>query len=384
MSGAKSVRIRRDTLPDHPWIYGKQVRDAEPGTRSGDPVRIVSAKGEPLGSGLYHGRSQIGIRVLTRDPKESIDARFLARRVDEAVALRRKVLRLDERTNAWRVLNSEGDGLSGIVVDRYADWLSVQIKCLGMFRLAPEIGEILARHFPGARTVYRRDEQGEKIEGFKVPPHRGEAVASIAVDGLKYRVDLVGGHKTGTFLDQRDNRVLAGAVAKGRRVLDLFCYDGAFALACARGGAASVRAVDLDEKAAARARANAKANRLDVAVEHADAFDVLRARPKADFVLLDPPRWISSRGDEEAGRRRYLDLNALAIEGLPDGGLLATSSCSGRLSADAFLGILRGAAARAGRSLRILTVAGAAPDHPVAADFPEGHYLTFVLARVGR
>jgi 23S rRNA (cytosine1962-C5)-methyltransferase len=172
------------------------------------------------------------------------------------------------------------------------------------------------------------------------------------------------------------------SLARGRRVLDLFAYEGAFALACSKGGAKRVTAVDLDEAAVARGRANADLNRAKIDFRHADAFEVLRAKVDADLVLLDPPRWISGRDDEEAGRRRYLDLNALAVAALPRGGLLATSSCSGRLSEEGFLGILRQAAHRASRDLRILAVRGAAPDHPLAANFPEGRYLKFVLAEV--
>ena len=379
----KSVRVRRESLPDHPFIFRKRLGRIDPGTRNGDPVRILTSDGTPAGVGLFHGKSQIAVRVLCRDPEETIDRQFIRRRIDDALRLRRDVLRLDERSNAWRVINSEGDGLSGLIVDRYADLLSVQIKCLAIFRFASDIAERLSEHFPGARVVYRRDEQAERIEGFRVP-EAGDARTVIESDGLRMGVDLAAGHKTGAFLDQRDNRLLAAGVARGRRVLDLFCYEGAFALACARAGATSVSGADLDEKAIARARANAERNRLDVAFEHADAFEVLRAAPETDFLLLDPPKWIPSRGDERAGRQRYLDLNALGIGALRDGGLLLTSSCSGLLSDRDFLGILRVAAARAGRDLRILSVCGPAPDHPVPANFPEGHYLTTVLASVSR
>ncbi|MHC4860203.1 MAG: DUF3108 domain-containing protein [Planctomycetota bacterium] len=360
----KAVRIRREALPDHPWIYRKQIAKADAGTRNGDPVRILTKDGTSSGAGLFHGRSRIALRVLTRDPDIEIDREFLARRIEAAVRLRRDVLRLDERTDAWRVVNSEGDGLSGLIVDRYGGSLAVQVKCLAFFRLAPDVADILREHFPGARIVYRRDAQAERIEGFRVPEPEGDESSEIASDGIRMRVDLARGHKTGSFLDQRDNRVLAASISAGREVLDLFCYEGGFALACARAGASGVRGADLDEEAVARARDNARLNGLDVEFTHGDAFEVLRARPRADLLLLDPPRWISSREEEEAGKRRYLDLNALAVEALPADGLLLTSSCSGRLSAAAFLEILRRAAARAGRSVSILEVRGAAPDHP--------------------
>jgi 23S rRNA (cytosine1962-C5)-methyltransferase len=377
----RSVRIRRETLPDHPWIYRKQIARADPGTRNGDPVRILTKDGTPSGAGLFHGKSRIALRVLSREPDAVVDREFLAGRIDAAVRLRREVLRLEDRTDAYRIANSEGDGLSGLIVDRYGSWLSIQVKCLAFFRLAGEVVEILSEHFPGASVAYRRDAQAERIEGFRVPEPEG--VAEITSDGIRMEVDIRRGHKTGSFLDQRDNRVLAASLAEGRDVLDLFCYEGSFALACAAAGARSVRGVDLDEAAIERALANAERNGLDCAFEHGDAFDALRARPRADLLLLDPPKWISSREEEEAGKRRYLDLNALGIGALSEGGLLLTSSCSGRLSPSAFLEILRRAAARAGRSLTILDVRGAAPDHPVPANFPEGRYLTAVLARVG-
>jgi 23S rRNA (cytosine1962-C5)-methyltransferase len=378
----KSVRIRRDALPDHPFIFRKQVQRADPGTRNGDPVRILGKDGNPLGAGLYNGKSQIAIRVLTRETSAVVDGRFLRHRIEDAVKLRRELLGLERRTDAYRVVNSEGDGLSGLIVDRYGPVLSVQIKCLGIFRFGGELVEILTGLFPGASIVYRRDEQAEKIEGFRVPVSRGPTEVEILSDGIHTAVNPVEGHKTGSFLDQRDNRLLAASVARGRRVLDLFCYEGAFALALARAGAKCVEAVDLDELAIERAKANARRNQLDVAFRHGDAFVVLRERPDADFILLDPPRWLEAGGDDEAGKRRYLDLNAQAISVLPRGGLLMTSSCSGRLSTDAFLSILHRSALRAERSLRILEVRGAAPDHPVRADFPEGRYLTAVLGTV--
>jgi len=378
----KSVRIRREALPDHPWIYRKQVLRPDPGTRNGDPVRILTRAGEPAGAGLYNGRSQIAIRVLSRDPEAVIDRDFLAARIADAVRLRHEVLCHDDRTDAYRVINSEGDGLSGLIVDRYAKRLSIQVKCLAVFRLMPDVIEILREHFPGAEPHYRRDAEAERIEGYRVPGPSGPAEVEVTCDGLRMRVDLVEGHKTGAFLDQLDNRLLAASLATGQDVLDLFCYEGGFAIACAQAGARRVRAVDLDEKAIARALANARRNDVEVEFAHGDAFDVLRQGDVGDFLLLDPPRWISSREDEKAGRARYLDLNALGIAALPPGGLLLTSSCSGRLSTEGFLEILRRAANRAGRPLTIVDVRGASPDHPVRADFPEGRYLTCVLARV--
>jgi len=378
----KSVRIRRMLLPDHPWIYRKQVMSTDMGTRNGDPVRIRTREGKPLGAGLFHGKSQIAIRVLSRDPNEVVDEAFIRRRVAAAVRLRRETLGLDRRTNACRLVNAEGDGLSGLIVDRYNDRLSIKIRCLGMFRMASEVVAAIRESYPGVRALYRRDTEAEKIEGFRVPEPGGKTTADIEVDRIRCRVDLLEGHKTGSFLDQRDNHRFAASMARGRQVLDLFTYEGGFALSCAKAGARYVRAVDLDEKAIVRAKANAKHNKLEIAFAHGDAFDTLRRSPQADFIILDPPRWISSRDDENAGRQKYLDLNTLAIRALPAGGLLGTASCSGRLSAADFLEIVRHAARDADRALRIISVRGAPPDHPVSSDFPEGHYLTAVFATV--
>jgi len=378
----KSVRIRRAVLPLHPWVYRKQVLRPDPGTRNGDPVRILDREGRPVGAGLYHGRSQIAIRVLTRDPKETIDAGFIGMRVREAIRFRRETLGLDRRTNAFRLVNAEGDGLSGIIVDRYADRISVRVRCLGMYRFAADVVAAVEEQYPGIRALYCRDTEAERIEGFRVPEPEGRTIADIEVDRIRYRVDLAAGHKTGAFLDQRDNHRFAASMARGRKVLDLFTYEGGFALACARAGAREVHGIDLDEHAVARAKENGLRNKLDIRFTHEDAFETLRRSPQADFIILDPPRWISSRSDENPGRQRYLDLNTLAIRALPAGGLLGTASCSGRLSAADFVEIVRRAAMDAGRTLRILSVRGAPPDHPVSSDFPEGHYLTALFAMV--
>jgi len=330
----------------------------------------------------FEGRSQIALRVLTRNPKEVIDDAFVRERVRRAIRLRRETLGLDRRTNACRLVNAEGDALSGLIVDRYADRIVLKVRCLGMYRFAAEVVATVRESWPDVRALYRRDPEAERIEGFRVPEPTDDAEVDIRVDGLEYRVDLRAGHKTGTFLDQRDNQRFAASMAKGRKVLDLFTYEGGFALSCARAGARRVVGVDLDERAVARAEANAKRNGLDVRFRHADAFEALRERPEADFVLLDPPRWIATRSDEREGRQRYLDLNVLAVRALPPGGLLATASCSGRLSTEDFVGIVRRAAVDAGRRLSLLAVRGAPPDHPVATDFPEGRYLTAVFAVV--
>lgn len=379
----KSVRIKRDTLPDHPWVYRKQVLKADPGTRNGDPVRILTRDGKPAGAGLYNGQSQIALRVLTRDPGTVIDKRFIEKRIDAAIRLRRESLNLDRRTDAYRLVNSEGDGLSGLILDRYGPVVVAQIKCLGFYRFGAEVREILRARMPECHLTFRRDAQAEKIEGFRVPDPDGKLAVEVRSDGVRMKLDLAAGHKTGAFLDQRDNRLLAASVGRGRRVLDLFCYEGSFALACAKAGAKEVQGLDLDEKAVERARANTRLNDCDVRFGHGDAFDVLRAGVHEDFLLLDPPKWISSREEENPGRRRYLDLNRLGIAALDEGGLLMTSSCSGRLSERDFTDILRQAAREAGKSLKILATTGAAPDHPVTADFAEGRYLTTVLAQVG-
>lgn len=377
----------------HPFVYKKMlagpVGDLRP--RDGDLVRVVDAReGRLIGHGLYNGRSQIAVRILKRGEAPP-HAAFWRERIASAVALRRDMLGLDETSDAYRVLHAEGDGLSGLIVDRFADTLSVEVFSLGMYQRIGPILEILAdacgtshyRVHVDERIALAEDFAGRPIASPALPPK-----VTIQEHGIRYRVHFDVGHKTGFFCDQRDNRRELARFCRDRTVLDCCCYTGAFGLnALVRGRAKEVTSVDLDEKAIAVARENANLNQVRVGLVHADAFGYMRQMGvngrTYGVVVLDPPKLIPNREEVALGKRKYFDLNGLAFQLVEPGGLLLTCSCSGLLAAEEFLHLLRAAARKAGRSAQVLAVTGAAADHPVGLDALEGAYLKAVWIRVG-
>lgn len=376
--------------PVHPWVFSKRVHDVGRGAKDGDVVRLKTREGRPCGFGFWHSRSLVAVRVLTRDPEREPDAAWLAERLRDASRLRVEVLRLPEVTDAWRVVHGEADGLSGLVVDRYAGVASIGLFSLGWFRRLPEVEAAVKETLGVSRVVSRADERTAAMEGFRCDPPRDAGEVSIVERGVTYLVDLSGGHKTGFFLDQRDNRDLVSRLARGRTVFDGMTYTGGFAIAAAKGGAASVTAADLDERALEVGRRNAKRNGAEsVRFVHGDVFDLLRALaagPEADrpeVLVVDPPKWARDRAGLRTALAKYADVNRLAVQAVKPGGLLLTCSCSGLVSPEDFLGMLRGVALDLSTDLRVLEVGGAAPDHPVSSSFPEGRYLKAVLLSPG-
>jgi 23S rRNA (cytosine1962-C5)-methyltransferase len=389
-----------DTLPvvairsagRHPSVYKKMVAGPVGSLRpvDGDLVRVVDRDDQPIGYGLWNSRSQIALRIL-RHGDDPPGPDFWRDRIAAAVDLRRTFLKLDETGNAYRVVHAEGDGLSGLIIDRFDDVLSVELFSLGMYQ---RIGPILALAGKATGAPHFRvhvDERIAKAEDFPGRPVASPGapdLVTIQEHGLRYRVRFEEGHKTGFFCDQRDNRRELARYCRDRTVLDLCCYTGGFGLnALARGRAREVTCVDLDEKAVAVARENANLNQLRPGLVHADAFGYARQmaanRRQYGVVVLDPPKLIPGRLDIAAGKRKYFDLNALAMGLVEPGGLLLTCSCSGLLSPEDFLQLLRAAARRAGRAAQVLAVTGAAADHPVGLEALEGAYLKAVWLRMG-
>ena len=375
----------------HPFVYKKMIDGpvGELRPADGDLVRVVGREGEPLGHGLWNARSAIPLRMLDVRPEPPGPA-FWRERIDRAVTLRRDWLRLDEATNAYRLIHAEGDGLSGLIVDRFDDLLSAEIFSLGIYQRLGAILPILAER---AGTVHYRvsvDEriaQAEDFAGRSFASPQAPDRVTIHEHGIRYRVRFEGGHKTGFFCDQRDNRRDLAPFCAGRTVLDLCCYTGGFALnALVRGRARVATAVDLDEKALAVARENANLNQVRLSLVHADAFGYARQMAANGrtygVVVLDPPKLIPSRLEIAAGKRKYFDLNTLAMGLVEPGGLLLSCSCSGLLSPEEFLFLLRAAARRAGRPAQVLAVRGAAADHPVGLEALEGAYLKAVWLRL--
>jgi 23S rRNA (cytosine1962-C5)-methyltransferase len=376
----------------HPFVYKKMIAGpvGSPRPKDGDLVRVVDRDETPIGYGLWNSRSQIALRIL-RHGGDPPGPEFWSERIETAVRLRRDVLALDETTNAYRLVHAEGDGLSGLIIDRFDDTLSVEVFSLGMYQ---RIGPILRRVAPLAGTSHFRvsvDERIAKAEDFHGRPVASEKApekVTIHEHGLRYRVRFEQGHKTGFFCDQRDNRRELARFCRDRTVLDLCAYTGGFGLnALVRGQAREVTCVDLDEKAIAVARENANLNQVRPGLVHADAFGYARQMAangrQYGVVVLDPPKLIPGRLDIAAGKRKYFDLNALALNLVEPGGLFLTCSCSGLLSRDEFLTLLRASARRAGRSAQILAVTGASADHPVGLEALEGEYLKAVWMIVG-
>ncbi len=375
----------------HPWVYRRAIMRSPRGLRSGDEVAVVAADGTPQGRGFYHGSSLIAVRLLSGDPNRPLDEAFFRERLERAVRLRKETLRLERVTNAYRVVHAEGDGLSGLIVDRYADLLVVEFFSKCFFLRRKMISRLLLELFPDSKICLTVNSNAARHEGMQLP--RGEESeddASLETEvhegKMRFLVDP-SGHKTGFFLDQRDNRRRFCSLVKGRKVLDAFSYTGGFAIAARTLGKASrVVALDLDENAIPQGKRNARLNRTDIEWIHADAFPYLRNQRHAaepfDAMCIDPPKWVTSRDVAETAERKYLDINRYAIQALRRGGILLTCSCSGLVSEENFLRILFRAAAEAERGLQVFQVTGAAPDHPVDIHCPESRYLKAVFARV--
>lgn len=375
-----------------PQIFPRLLGEVSPDARPGDLVAVFDKGGKRLGSGLYNPRAKIPLRVVAQGDVPLGEEYFEAA-IRRAVALRRELFRLDERSDAYRLVNSDGDGLSGLVVDRYADVLLCEVNSLGMAMRLPGWLPLLHEAAGTRRARIHVDHDLGSLEGIRPSAFRevnAEAPpgARIRENGVRYEVDFAGGHKTGFFCDQRENRLAFARLARGLRVLDLCCYTGGFALGAGLGGAAEATGVDLDEAAIDRARRNANLNRARIRWVHADAFAYARQMAQNgerwDAVVLDPPKFLFVRegpGHWE-GRRKYEDLNQLAIALVKPGGILVTCSCSGLLAPEEFEAHVVKAAHRLGRRLQFLDRTGAGPDHPVYSNCPEGRYLKVLWARV--
>jgi len=377
----------------HPWVLDTAVLRLDGTPADGDVVDLATHDGTFVARGLWNSSSKLRVRLYAFNAATRLDDGLWKSRIASAVALRQS-LGLGDAGGATRLVNSEGDDLSGLIVDRYGEWLSVQVTALAMSHRLDTICDTLESLVVPKGILLRGAERGlAKLEGLHLPDRlvRGTAPSGpifVTENGLKFGVDLAEGQKTGFYLDQRDNRQAAARFARGRRVLDMFCYSGGFATACAvSGGARSVLAVDSSAKATALAKANADLNgAANVAVETADAFEKLAALKTAGdhfgMVILDPPKFARSRASLDDAMRAYHRINRLAVDLLEPGGILVTNSCSGAVSREDFLVMLAGVAQRSGRTIQLLECRGAAPDHPVSVGCLEGEYLKCVIARV--
>lgn len=354
---------------------------------SGSVVDIVDRAGQWVGRGLYNGHSRIALRVLTSDAGEAIDADFFVRKLNRALELRRNWLRLDAVTDAYRLVHSEGDGLSGLIVDRFGATLVLEFFSLGMYRFRAAIEEILKQHFAEARFYWFAEEHVQKQESFDCRPPEAPPPGVVTEHGVRFRVAPGSKHKTGFFVDQRENRRLLAEFCEGKRVLDLCCNTGGFAVyAKALGKAEEVVGVDLDEQVIALAKQNANLNQARIRFVQADLFPWLRetlpSGQRYEVVILDPSKQTRDREEVDLALKKYHDMNKLALQAVAPGGLFLTCSCTGLVSEEMFLETLRRAAWQANRSVQVLKLSGAGPDHPVHIHAQEGRYLKAVWCRV--
>jgi 23S rRNA (cytosine1962-C5)-methyltransferase len=380
-------------LRRHPWIFSGAVSRVEGDPAPGETVLLRTDDGRALGVGAYSPESQIRARVWSFEPNEKIDPEFFARRLRAAIGARGEAL-AHAPGRCGRLVNAESDGLPGLVVDRYADYLVCQFQSVGAERWKAVIVEQLQALLT-CRGIYERSEaESRRKEG--LPPGGGllageppPETVEVTEGPYRFLVDIRAGHKTGFYLDQRVNRARLAHYARDREVLNCFAYTGGFAVAALSGGASSVTNVETSTAALGLGRRNLMLNALDGrAVEdvEGDVFKVLRAyrdaRRSFDLIVLDPPKFADARAHVDRAARGYKDINLLAFKLLRPGGLLLTFSCSGLIGRDLFQKIVADAALDAGRHVQILEWLSQAPDHPVALGFPEGVYLKGLVCRI--
>ena len=389
------VKPKRDKslLRRHPWVFSGAVAKTRGQLQPGDTEDVVTPQGNWLGRGAHSPSSQICVRIWTFDEDEAIDAPFFRRRLERAAANRRELIeRL--RLTGYRLVNAESDGLPGVIIDRYGDYLVCQFLTLGAEVWKATIVEQLQAIMPAAGIYERSDSPVRDKEG--LPRQTGvlagkEPPAAIEFHEGPHRfwVDVRNGHKTGFYLDQRDNRLQMNGHADAAEVLNCFAYTGGFGVAALKAGARRVTNVDLSAAALDLSQRNILLNDLNPdQVEHveADVFKQLRyyrdAARRFDLIVLDPPKFADSRAQVSRASRGYKDINLLAIKLLREGGYLFTFSCSGLIEPELFQKIVADAALDAGREVQIVRRLNQAADHLTALNFPEGHYLKGLLCRV--
>ena len=380
-------------LAGHNWVFSNEIKEvrAEAEPKPGDLAIIVTSTGHELGLAFYHPHSLIAGRMLTRSPKEVIDADFFRRRLADAIAYRERVC---PGENAYRLCFGESDGLPGLVVDRYGSILVLQVLSAGIERRLDMVAAALEGLLKPKGVYLKNDHRTRALEGLPLEARllSGAVPEKVAImeGGLRFAAAIGEGQKTGHYFDQRDNRAFLRPYFAGRNVLDLYCYTGGFAINAAKGGAKSVFALDSSGPALALAKENAKLNGVEgtVSFDEGDAEAALESfagnlQPfKPDMIVLNPPSLVPARKHLPKALRLYAKLNAQAMKALPRGGLLATATCSHHVSREEFVKMLRDAQTRAQRSIRMIALRGQSADHPILLAMPETEYLHFALLEI--
>ena len=370
----------------HPWIFSNEVASIEGAVDIGCSCRVLDFAGKLLGTGYLNPHSLIAVRLLSREAVDIDDISFYRNRINAALSYRKT---LYPELETMRVVFGESDQLPGLVIDKYAGVLSLQLLTQGMEARRNQIVAAVQDIFKPTAIVARNDAGVRELEGLsrKVELLDGQIPDPLIITehGRKFKIDIMGGQKTGTFLDQRENHLALQGRVHGRKVLDLFCYSGSWSIHAAGFGATQVVGVDISKSAIDLARHNAGLNQAEATCEfHAiDAFDLLKNYTAQGFrfgaIILDPPAFVKSRKKLQEAVRGYLTINRRALELLEPGGYLFTCSCSYHMGRELFLDTLRQAAAQANRSVRVVEVRGQAFDHPVLLNCPETDYLKCVI-----
>lgn len=384
----------------HPWVYGEEVTHVEGTYQTGDIVDVYSDKDRYLGTGFANDISKIRVRIVSRNANDRFDEAFWQRRVKYALDYRKTVMG-DKDFACCRLIFGDADDMPGLTVDRYNDVLVAQTLCYGMDQVKPVIFKALVDELAAMgvtiRGIYERnDVKVRELDGMEeykgwyqadFLPQPGSVLTTIDENGILYDVDVENGQKTGFFLDQKYNRLAVAKIAAGKHVLDCFTHTGAFALNAAKGGAASVTAVDISQEAVDMTKKNAEANNLDIDVVKADVFDYLVKLDQEhnhdfDYIILDPPAFTKSGKTVHEAFRGYKEINYRAMKILPRGGYLATCSCSHFMGEELFVKMVKEAARDAGVTLRQIEFRQQAPDHPILMTVPETYYLKFFLFQI--
>ncbi|OGU57550.1 MAG: 23S rRNA methyltransferase [Ignavibacteria bacterium RBG_13_36_8] len=395
MSGSIVLKIKREKsiIRKHPWIFSGAVSKAEGITKNGETVDIISHEGKLLGYGAFSEKSQIQVRVWSFNPEDKINSEFFYTKISKAIALRTE-LGINKITDAYRIIYSESDGLPGVIIDKYGDYLVCQFLSAGAEFWKTEIIDNLVSVFNPKGIYERSNVEARNKEGLELvtgltygemPP----ALLEIKENNYKFFIDIQNGHKTGFYLDQRENRILLSQLAENKTVLNCFAYTGGFGVAALAGGAKHVVNIETSADALTLAQKNFLLNNFsDRQFENIneDVFKVLRkfrdSNKQFDIIILDPPKFAESVSQVEKASRGYKDINLLALKLIKPGGLLFTFSCSGHIGSDLFQKIVADAALDARRTVHISRRLTQSADHPVAMNFPEALYLKGLLLKL--
>ena len=380
-------------LHRHPWVFSGAIEQVKGKPENGDIVRLLDGKGAFMAYGFYNDQSRVALRLLEWDEDVKVDEQWFRDKVAVAVASRGTLL-ADGNTNTCRLIFSESDYLPGLIVDKYANHLAVQVLTSGIEKVLPVIIDELNRLLKPESIFDKSDASSRNHEGLETqnivlsgnpPPERVEG----RENGIIYNINIAEGQKSGFYCDQRDNRKIVASYAKGKKVLDCFCYTGGFTLNSLQNGASSVTAVDSSVLAIDTLKENIILNKFDTAKLTAIPSDVNKQLRKFredgelfDIIILDPPKYAPSRSALDKASRAYKDLNRLGMLLLNKGGLLATFSCSGAMDMETFKQVIAWAALDAGKQVQLIHQFCQPEDHPVRASFPEGEYLKGLLCRV--